>query len=325
VRIATELHSARGLPTARKTAARLRRLVRTAAVRYADRPADDILRAVRRQLARSSPDLSRAVSDGLLAGWLLAARGQAAESNIPPAFPPAPPLFAADPGDDDPDRPRVRMPAIEAAAEYLHARRLLAGDGLVALADAADRTAVAAVREATADAAAKIGEALTTDLRTGGTLPEFEAAVRDAIGVSVLADHRIEAVYRTEVGRAVASGQRAVVEHPLVADEFPDVEWSATHDDRVRDEHLMMERLGVQGTAVYRRDDPIWAKYWPPCGWNCRCVLIPMTLEDAAERGVREAVKWLRSGRPPTAPAWVARPPFDLPKGWVPVGPRLAA
>jgi hypothetical protein len=84
-----------------------------------------------------------------------------------------------------------------------------------------------------------------------------------------------------------------------------------------------MEQLGLDGTAVYRRDDPVWLKFYPPWGWQCRCIVIPLSVEDAAARGVKEAIRWVQTGRPPASPAWVKPLPFDIPKGWVPTGRRL--
>jgi uncharacterized protein with gpF-like domain len=56
-----------------------------------------------------------------------------------------------------------------------------------------------------------------------------------------------------------------VLEHPLVADEFPYRLCSATHDSRTREaSHLEMEKWGQNGTAVYRADDPMWDELWPP-------------------------------------------------------------
>jgi hypothetical protein len=58
---------------------------------------------------------------------------------------------------------------------------------------------------------------------------------------------------------------------------------------------------------------------------NCRCLLIPRTIEDAADAGVKEAKLWLRTGTPPARPAFTTRLPFALPKGWVPTGRELVA
>jgi SPP1 gp7 family putative phage head morphogenesis protein len=124
-------------------------------------------------------------------------------------------------------------------------------------------------------------------------------------------------MFRDNVGNATAAGQRAVLEHPLIADEFPYRLWSATHDERTRPTHRAMETHGQNGTAVYRSDDPMWDVLWPPCEWNCRCVCIPLSLEDAAREGSREAQKWLLTGTPPDAPEFAKVPyPIQPPEGW---------
>lgn len=58
---------------------------------------------------------------------------------------------------------------------------------------------------------------------------------------------------------------------------------------------------------------------------NCRCLVIPLTVDDAAARGVKEAIRWRDTGEPPARPQFVKPPPFSLPKGWAPVGRRLSA
>src|SRR5262249_21071406 len=93
-------------------------------------------------------------------------------------------------------------------------------------------------------------------------------------------------------------------------------EYSAVHDSRARPEHRHLERLGLDGTAVYRRDDPVILQFWPPWDYNCRCAVVPLTVADAAARGVKEAQEWLRTGQPPAAPAFVAPPPFSPPAGF---------
>jgi hypothetical protein len=104
-----------------------------------------------------------------------------------------------------------------------------------------------------------------------------------------------------------------------VADQFPYLLYTAVHDARVRPEHLQLERLGLDGTAVYRRDDPIWSLFLPPWAWNCRCHVIPVDVETAAEAGVGEARRWLRTGVPPAVPQYVAWPDFRPDPRWVPV------
>jgi SPP1 gp7 family putative phage head morphogenesis protein len=212
---------------------------------------------------------------------------------------------------------------IEHAARFLQSRLDFTPAEFTAVGEGAARTRFTVARAASLDAVERVREALEHDVRHGGTLRQFRANVADALNGSALADHQVETLYRTHVARAYSAGQQEVLDTPLVGDEFPYVEYSATHDARVRPEHLAMEKLGLDGTAVYRSDDPTIRKFWPPWAWNCRCIVIPLSIEDAASKGVHEAIEWLRTGQPRGRPAFVAPPPFDLPKGWVPVGSTL--
>ena len=36
---------------------------------------------------------------------------------------------------------------------------------------------------------------------------------------------------------------------------------------------------------VYAANDPIWSEIWPPNGWNCRCYITPLTLEEVQQTG----------------------------------------
>jgi hypothetical protein len=104
-----------------------------------------------------------------------------------------------------------------------------------------------------------------------------------------------------------------------VRDEFVYLLWSATHDGRVDPDHLAMEKAGLNGTAVYRADDPIFNTHFPPIRWQCRCVVIPLSVADAAEYGCAEAKRWLETGEPPAQPEFVGEVPAQIPPGWVPV------
>ena len=76
------------------------------------------------------------------------------------------------------------------------------------------------------------------------------------------------------------------------------------HDARTRETHLALGKLGLDGTGVFRRDDPFWDRFTPPWDYNCRCGTNLLTIEAAARMGVQEAKEWLRSGRPPAEPEY---------------------
>ncbi|HYH63939.1 MAG TPA: phage minor head protein [Urbifossiella sp.] len=275
------------------------------------------------ELAKAEPLLAAAARAGMLRAHLDAARESVRTLRLPPTKPPGdPPTGLAFP-DPPGGRPPVRFPQVERAAEFVRSRLATTPAEFARLDADAQRAAFTVAQAVTLDAVERVREAVADDVARGGTPKEFAAAVREAIGASALADAQIEAMYRTHTARAYSAGQQDVLDHPLVTDEFPYLEYSATHDGRVRAEHLAMEQLGLDGTAVYRRDDPVWQRFYPPWGWQCRCIVIPLSVEDAAAKGVREAMKWLATGVPPASPSWVRPPPFDIPKGWVPTGRRL--
>lgn len=351
------------LPALRAIAREARRRILSRALALkADR--GRLLAIARAELARAEPLLARTLKDAQLAAWLDAAKepvrmlalppveptaeviapGRSAKREIPefqktgipaepvgvtalpgrggtrPPLPPA--LFPPRPDDA---APVVRLPAIERAARFLATRLDYTPAEFAQLDDQARAVGFTVAKAQTLDAVEKVRKALAQDVAEGGTLKAFRQTVREALDGSALADHQVEALYRTHTARAYSAGQIDVLDRPFVSSEFPYLLYDYTHDSRVRPEHVWLGTHGLNKTGVYRRDDPFWKKWFPPCGWNCRCVAIALSVEDAAARGVREARVWQETGEPPDVPEWVPAVPFDLPKGWVPVGDRLAA
>ena len=230
-----------------------------------------------------------------------------------------------------PDKPVIRFPQIERGHEFIAGLTPLLPADFENASEQARRTAFTVARAQTLAAVEAVQDAVADDIRQGGTLKGFRAVVDEALN-HALSDSQSEAIYRTYVGRAYSAGQVAVLDDPSVRTSVPYLLYSATHDSRVRPEHLSMEQYvrgvggpwGLDGTAIYRADDPIWDLFHPPWAWNCRCMVIPLNVANAAERGVREAQEWLRTGRPPAVPQFVQRPPFLPPPGWVPSGRALS-
>lgn len=289
-------------------------------------PTMQAIALIRRIIAQHEPILSRAISDTILAGWLTGAK--TATTYLPdeepsifrlPPVPPIPPdrlLFPAHGGDE----PIVRFPIIEEAADYLRRLRVYSQEDYNSLSTDAKRSGFTVARVASLDALQKIQDALVEDVETGGTLKAFVNRVDEALGAGALSRPRIENVYRDNTAKAYSRGLIKTLGHPMVNLEFPYLRYSAVHDSRTEPEHLAMEKLGLDQTAVYRRDDPIWQRFLPPWRWSCRCAVIPLTVEQAAALGVREAIEWLATGNSPAQPEWVAPPPFNPPPGFVTSG-----
>jgi len=189
----------------------------------------------------------------------------------------------------------------------LLARQVLTWPEFARLTNEARNTAFSVARVITEGGIESIQTAVARGLAEGTTLRRFAGEIADA----GLSPGQVETVFRTQIGQAQAAGMRAVLDHPAVASEFPYLAYHAVHDSRTGDKvlglpcptHLMMEQLGIQGTNIYRADDPVIIKFSPPWRWNCRCHVSPLSLEDAAAAGIREAQKWLRTGIPPISPA----------------------
>lgn len=240
----------------------------------------------------------------------------------PATAPPKPPELHEP--DLEPDEPSpYRFPQVVIAKHHLDTRIPLTKDEYDELDIDSQRVAFTVARLQTESAVRAVQNALSRDIEQGGALRDFRLAVGDELDASGLSDSQVETIYRTHVGRAYSAGQVAILDSPAVRTAFPYLMYSATHDSRVRPDHLAMESLGLDGTAIYRADDPIWDLYYPPWGWACRCMVIPISITDAAGYGVREAIEWKETGVAPSRPEFVSIPDFPLPKGWVPTGRRL--
>lgn len=238
--------------------------------------ADQFVSRLREILETYEPLWAKTLSDGMLASWIEAqvatinkakltlvgtGRGPQAVGDFgPPTLPPIPPPA---PAADEPP-PIIRYPKIEAAVNDLVTRRILTAEEYYALSNRAKQFAFTVSKIGTEDALAKMRDLLAKDVEEGGTLAQFEKAVKQIEGASALSPARVELVYRNAVGHAHSVGQKRILQHPLVRSEFPYVVYDATHDSRVRPNHLAFEKWGIQGTAVYRIDDPLIQLYWPP-------------------------------------------------------------
>lgn len=274
------------------------------------------------EIRKTAPELIQTLTPALLKGWVDAARKLAREARVERSGSPPVgtwrdlvPLGPADP---------VRWPAIEASVQDLVSRQLVTWPEYQLLTEQAQATAFSVARVLTEEGVERVRNAVSKTVAEGMEYKQFEREVGPVMAEAGLAGHRVETIFRTSVGQAQGAGMRKVLQHPSVAAEFPYVAYHAVHDSRTGDRdprfttptHRMMEKLGIQKTNIYRADDPVILRHWPPWRWNCRCQVIPLSIEDAAAAGIREAMLWHRTWIPPVSPAWVPNPPFGLPPGW---------
>lgn len=89
---------------------------------------------------------------------------------------------------------------------------------------------------------------------------------------------RLDTLYRTNMQSAYSAGQYQTYMGNI--DSRPYWMYDAVGDSRTRPAHAAMDGL------VYRYDDPFWATFYPPNGYNCRCSVTALAERDLARYGV---------------------------------------
>ncbi len=280
-------------------------------------------------MAEFEPLLARSLYDAELASWIVGLEYVTKKLSAKtisqiqfthailggPAPPNQPPLNLAPPGERP--EPVVRFPALEAAAESLAKRQIVTRDTFDKLTDDLKRQSFTVAYLDSTETIGRIRDALETTLEQGPSLKVFKQNLAETLDAGRIGPAHLENVYRTNLQTAFSIGMESIASNPFVEDAFPYQEYLPIRDARCRPEHLMLGRLGLNGTGCYRRDDPFWDYFSPPIFYNCRCGTNLLTIEAASRKGVKEAQEWRRTGKPPTNPEWrLSAIPFPPNPGW---------
>lgn len=316
----TDLIFARGLIAAETIAQELReRLAEQFSFHTGYWSQADLLYHAREILREYEPLLAEAIANTDLAAWIAGfdsvakelpewTEKQIAWSGYIPPRPPGGFNLPGILGDDGDSEPQLRFPMIEKAARSLFDRNILTKDKFDAASQSLRNQAFTVAGESSQDVLETIRDTLGEAVADGQTFDTWRKNVIDRVGTSHIGEGHLETVFRTNVMTAYSDGYEHLASDPIVSELFPYQEYFATHDARCEATHLALETLGLNGTGVYRRDDPMWEWFTPPWRYNCRCTVNPLTVEAAARRGVKEAEEWLRTGMPPAYPEY--RLPF---------------
>jgi len=101
---------------------------------------------------------------------------------------------------------------------------------------------------------------------------------------------RLGVIFRTNLSTAYAAGKYRQMSR--ITDMRPIWVYSALLDKRTRDAHRALHN------KAFRHDDPFWSSYYPPNGWNCRCMVYSLTESDAKARGF-SILSSDKNGNPP--------------------------
>lgn len=89
---------------------------------------------------------------------------------------------------------------------------------------------------------------------------------------------RLNTIYRVNMQSAYSAARYQRLMDNV--DNRPYWQYSAVGDARTRPAHLALNG------KVYRYDDPFWATFYPPNGFNCRCTVIALAERDLKRRGM---------------------------------------
>ncbi|HHF5283686.1 TPA: phage minor head protein [Haemophilus influenzae] len=89
---------------------------------------------------------------------------------------------------------------------------------------------------------------------------------------------RLNTIYRVNMQSAYSAARYQRLRDNV--DNRPYWQYSAVGDARTRPAHLALSG------KVYRYDDPFWATFYPPNGFNCRCTVIALGDRDLKRRGI---------------------------------------
>lgn len=150
------------------------------------------------------------------------------------------------------------------------------------LAEAQKEKAFMVSEVATADLVTEVFEAIDRAIEHGTTIEEFKATAGET-----LIDHwgeekpgRLETIFRTNVMANYNAGRHAMITAPAVLELRPYVRYDGIDDDR------QTEFCRALDGKILPADDPLWNRCTPPNHYNCRCVLTPLSEEEAEEEGI---------------------------------------
>lgn len=178
-------------------------------------------------------------------------------------------------------QPWKPLPFEEARSFFGSKVPLTAAEAAKAQGQAAERAFVVSGLART-DMVSDVLKAMQDAIANGTTIDQFRkdiALVLEEKGWTGAKNFRVQTIFRTNIQSAYQAGKWA--QFQAAGDNLPLAVYDAVGDGRTRPSHLAMD-----GRA-FARNDPIWAKWWPPNGFNCRCTVRLMSMAEAKVRGVK--------------------------------------
>jgi SPP1 gp7 family putative phage head morphogenesis protein len=148
-----------------------------------------------------------------------------------------------------------------------------------------DQFSFAVARSAKDKITARVQDLITEGLRTGQPITKASEAIEKMTGWK---GNYARTVYRTNLNTAYTAGRVEALSKPLVKRAIPAVRFVTANDDDVRDGSNSDENHAAMQGVMGAIDDPGWDQdggWFPPLGYNCRCIMRGMGYSEAVRRG----------------------------------------
>jgi SPP1 gp7 family putative phage head morphogenesis protein len=147
------------------------------------------------------------------------------------------------------------------------------------------------------DLIARAQRLLIEGLEQGLTTEQIIRNIREAYssyGVTPENPSHIDTMVATNLMQAYNAGRISQMLDPAVVGALPFWVYRTMGDNRVRPAHRALQGF------IARADDPFWRKYYPPNGFNCRCMVDAIGGEHAREVAGNQNFTAPAAGRIPT-------------------------
>jgi SPP1 gp7 family putative phage head morphogenesis protein len=95
--------------------------------------------------------------------------------------------------------------------------------------------------------------------------------------------HYLNTNLRTAMQSSFHAAQYIRLQDESVRDLYPAYQYKTVADNRVRDSHMKLH------DRIWRNDDPVWNTIYPPNGFNCRCYVKPLNVDEMNNSAVEPA------------------------------------
>lgn len=131
-----------------------------------------------------------------------------------------------------------------------------------------------------ADILQLIYDYIETAKKEGWTFKEFREKLIERLnqaGWTGLAPSRLKVIYDTNMQMSYSQGKYK--QQKLISDLYPYWKYSQIERPTKRHDHSRFHN------KVFRHDDPIWKKIYPPSGFGCKCSVVPIKDDSKLEEG----------------------------------------